>query len=529
MKFLLLIFLPFIGFSQTQTIANQKTFGTGFDEVYNISKIYDGFLYSFITPASSGISQDKSLVGFGQRDGWFVKMDLNFNVIWEAVFGGDFADWGVDFVKCENGDFILLMGSDSDISGNKTAPNQGIASDYWVVRINSMGGIIWQKTYGGDVEELPFKIEKINENRFLLMGTSQSPISGNKTIANYGNSNIWSVFINGQGTILDQKVYGGSIAEQIPIVRINSDSTQLLYGTSSFSDSSGNKTIPQKGFVDGWVFTTDTLGNILNQTSYSYGPGTFTYLREINYNENDQVFVSLDADSAASGDKTINNLGEYDAWIVTLDVNLNELNQYVFGGAQSEGIYNMTPIGENMILSLGSFSGISGNKTEVAYGGIDNWVVCINPSGNILWQKTIGGSSNDAPFDVMEVSNNQYIVVGGTFSGVSGNKTVPLYVSGSSDLWMYKLSTTLSLETNVTNPKISVSPNPFDDNVSFVWNESHGETKFQLVDVQGKTIDQQTISGQNNFIWSGEDLPAGIYFYSIETSNGVSSGRIVKK
>ncbi len=133
-------------------------------------------MYLFITPENSGISQDKTIAGYGVFDAWFVKMDLNYNIISQYVYGGSYNDYGVDFVKCSNGDFILLMLSDSDISGNKTSPSIG-SSDYWVVRIDSNGGIIWQQSYGGTDEEQPEEIVKINENKFLLFGTSRSPIS----------------------------------------------------------------------------------------------------------------------------------------------------------------------------------------------------------------------------------------------------------------------------------------------------------------------------------------------------------------
>jgi hypothetical protein len=525
----LLILLPFVGLSQTQTITNQKTFGTGFDEESFTSKVYDGYLYSFINPSSSGVSQDKTVAGFGAVDGWFVKMDLNFNVIWQKVYGGDNFDYAVDFVNCANGDFILLLRSTSEVSGNKTVPRFDFYGDYWVVRINSVGDILWQKVFGGNDEEDPSKIIKINENKFVLFGTSRSPISGNKNIANFGNLDGWAVFIDGQGNLLNQTIYGGSSSEQLGLAAISTDSTKLIFGLSSFSSISGNKTIANNGFVDGWIFTTDTNGVLLNQICLGVGPTSASYIQEIFVTSTNKIVVVLTGEFGTAGTKTVTGFGSYDAWVVVLDENLNVLNQFAYGGLEDDVPTKVSESNGNLIYSISSSSGATGNKSELNYGGIDNWYVCTDLSGTILWQKSVGGNQNENSKLLKGSLTNEYIVVSNTVSGISGNKTVPLYVSGSSDLWMYKLSTTLSLETNVSHPKISVSPNPFDDNVSFVWSESLGEVYFSLTDAHGKTIERQILSGQNNLIWSGRDLPAGIYFYSVETSNGVSSGRIVKQ
>ncbi len=528
MKAIIILFFPILSFSQIQTISNQKTFGTGFDELLFRSKVYDGFLYSFITPQSSGISQDKSIAGFGQQDGWFVKMDLDFNVISESVFGGNFGDGGVDFVKCANGDFMLLLTSSSDISGNKTESQIG-SSDYWLIRLNPSGNIVWQKVYGGTSQDDASKIIKISENRFLIIGSSNSPISGNKTVSNYGLYNVWSLFVDGNGNVLDQYIYGGDNSEQLCKIDFDIGSNKVVYGCSSFSGVSGNKTTALNGFVDGWVFTTDTLGNILNQKSYSGGSSAFTYLRDIGYNDNGQVFVALDGETGISGDKTVQGFGDNDAWLVILDNNLNELNQFVYGGSSSDGLYSMNSTGVNMILCIGTYSGISGNKSEGSYGGIDNWLVCLDPNGNILWQKSAGGNLNETEFSIVEMGNNQFATIGKTLSGISGNKTVPLYVSGSSDLWYYKLSTTLSIASIDHNTDVSVAPNPFDDNISFVWNGFSENVHFMLKDGQGKVVDERIISGTNQFIWSGENLPSGIYFYTLDTANGRSLGKIIKK
>jgi hypothetical protein len=532
MKNLLFLYIICItgifSFSQNQTISSQKTFGTAFNENNFVAKEYNGFLYLLITPASSGISQDKTVAGFNGDDAWFVKMDYNYNVIDEFVYGGNYLDEGVDFVSCANGDFILLITSNSDISGNKTEAPIG-SLDYWVVRINSSGAIVWQKTIGGTNENIPSKILKLNENKFVLFGTSSSPISGNKTEGNFGSTDAWSVFIDGQGNILHQHVYGGSGPEFYGNVSYNLGTNKIVYGVTSGSQISGNKTTDRFGFFDGWAFTTDTNGVLLDQINLGGLANSFNDLRYISFLPNNKILALLNAEEGIGGTKTVLGNGASDAWLVELDFNLNITNQYVYGGTNAESSNGMFLSGNNVILSLASLSGINGNKTEPNYGDFDNWFVCIDPSGNILWQKTAGGNQVEEAIIVGEPSPNNYLVVGNSASGISGNKTVPLYVTGSSDLWLFKLNTTLSVESFESNIQLSASPNPFEEEINFIWDEVQEKVVIEIMDLQGKIVESKVVTNQTSYIWIPENLPAGVYMYHLKTDMGIGSGRIVKR
>jgi hypothetical protein len=527
--FIAILLFPTILFSQVQTISNQKTFGTDYEDATTF-KVIDGFIYSINRPASPGISQDKTIAGFGSKDGWFVKMDLSFNILNQDVYGGNGLDVGIDFEKCSNGDFLILFWSYSDVDGNKTVASFG-SSDYWLIRVDSVGNILWQKTYGGSDKETASKIIKLNENRFVLFGTSRSSISGNKTVANYGTENGWAVYIDGQGNILNQFVYGGTQVDRLGGIKLNSDSTRLVYSLISNSPVSGNKTVSLKGFADTWVFTTDTLGNILSQVAYSNGPG-ITEVRDIEFNDNNEIFIAMDGLPGIVGDKIISGFGgpNYgDAWLVKLDVNLNELNQFVFGGTSEEILRSLTRDGSNIILCIESVSGIGGNKTESNFGQGDNWIVCIDPNGQILWQKTVGGLDQEDYFTLKKSNPNEYIVASYSFSGISGNKTVPFYVSGVADTWLYKLTTTLSIEENDKANLFSVSPNPFEDKISFSWNKETHDVQIQIFNASGQAIETIKSVNDNFYQWSANDLPSGVYFYTISSNKGVSQGKIVKR
>jgi len=516
--------------SQIQTISTQKTFGTGFNEIDYNSKVYDNFIYLFVTPETAGISQDKTVAGYNIQDGWFIKMDLNFNVIEQFVYGGNYNDRGIDFVKCANGDFILLLTSNSDVSGNKTLPTFGIGdTDYWVIRINSSGAIVWQKTYGGTDEELGSEIVKINENKFLIFGTSRSPISGNKTIGSFGLSDGYSVFIDGQGNILHQHVYGGDGPEFNGNVSINLNENKIVYGLISASSISGNKTTDKNGFFDGWVFTTDTNGVLINQINLGGLANTYNEVWDVSFTANNKIVALLAADYGIGGNKTLSGSGQSDAWLVQLDYNLNITDQKVFGGSLNEACNSMFQSSNKTILSLVSYSGMDGNKTEPNYGSFDNWFVCIDDLGNILWQKTVGGSEGENAMIVSEPTTNNYIIVSNTVSPISGNKTVPLYVSSSSDLWLFKLNSTLSVESLTSDIDLTVAPNPFEDVVSFSWKDNQEKVILEILDLQGKLIESRIILNDSGVMWSPENLTSGVYLYQVITDNGIGTGRIVKK
>jgi hypothetical protein len=78
---------------------------------------------------------------------------------------------------------------------------------------------------------------------------------------------------------------------------------------------------------------------------------------------------------------------------------------------------------ENYILGGYSYSNISGDKNENSRGLSDYWFIKIDDtSGNLLWQKTIGGNSIDHLTSAKETTDGGYILGGSSSSGISGEK-----------------------------------------------------------------------------------------------------------
>lgn len=70
-------------------------------------------------------------------------------------------------------------------------------SDCWLIEIDSLGNKVWEKVYGStNFERLMNIIPAMTENRFLLLGYSNSPIGGEKSEASRGMNDFWVVNVS---------------------------------------------------------------------------------------------------------------------------------------------------------------------------------------------------------------------------------------------------------------------------------------------------------------------------------------------
>ncbi len=100
--------------------------------------------------------------------------------------------------------------------------------------------------------------------------------------------------------------------------------------------------------------------------------------------------------SGNSGDKIEANQGNEDYWVVKLDESGNNEWQNTIGGNSVDELFSVIPTMDGgYLLGGNSDSGLSGDKTQSSQGGSDYWVVKLDSSGNIEWENTIGGSSDD--------------------------------------------------------------------------------------------------------------------------------------
>lgn len=429
----------------TNTLPWQKTIGGNDVEALTmVIKTNDGgyFLAGY---SKSSVSGEKDQASKGIEDYWVVKLDNSRNIQWQKTLGGSNFEELRYAIQTTDGGYLLGGWSTSDISGDKSENTIGPygGGDYWIVKLDATGNIQWQKTLGGDSGEICTQILQTTDGGYFVVGNSTSGIYGNKTAPSRGSYDYWVLKLDASGNTVWQESYGGSDFDFINSAVQTSDGGYLLAGHSN-SGISGNKTVDTKGGSDYWIVKINSTGSI--QWQKSHGGTSEDYLRTVINTNDGGFFVSGTSNSGASADKTESSRGGYDYWVLKLNGSGDIQWQRTLGGSQEEDLFRSIQTSDNGFLLGGhSPSGISGDKSEASRGGIDNWIIKLTNSGNICWQRTIGGADGDGAitaftfaFSVIEDSDKNYIVGGSSMSSNSGEKNEGS--RGLWDYWVYKLT-----------------------------------------------------------------------------------------
>ncbi len=428
-------------FSQAPDIEWQNTIGgSNTDDLYSVEQTTDGgyILGGF---SSSPMSGDKTEGFIGFHDYWVIKLDSIGNIQWQNTIGGD-GDDKLFITQTSYEGYILGGSSNSGISGDKTDNSFG-GYDYWVIKLNAIGSIMWQKTFGGNLDDKLYSLAEAEDGGFILGGYSLSGISGNKSEANLGEADYWVVRIDDLGNIIWQKTIGGSANDVLYSLQLTLDNSFILFGSSN-SGISGDKTEPSilspfgTNTDDYWVVKIDSLGII--QWQNTIGGNSNDEAGEVKQSNDGGFLLAGYSMSALSGDKTESLIGIRDYWIVKLDSSGSIEWQNTIGGAGSEGNYDVyisNTSAEGCIIGGSSESGISGDKTEASFGYFDYWLVKLDSIGNIEWDKTLGGYNYDVLRSIHATTDEGYILGGWSSSNISGVKTENSL--GDVDYWVIKL------------------------------------------------------------------------------------------
>lgn len=190
------------------------------------SPLYDEF---------NNLVGQKSTRSRGGLDYWLVRTNATGEVEWERTFGGIYVDQLRSISPTGDGGFLVGGYSTSPMSGDKTESNWG-GGDFWVFKIDKFGVIEWQRAYGGDGDDQLYVISRLRDGNYIVAGNSSSGPSGNKQSSNRNGSDFWVLKIEENGNIIWQQNYDFGANDILTSVVENRDGTLLIGGTAKAED-----------------------------------------------------------------------------------------------------------------------------------------------------------------------------------------------------------------------------------------------------------------------------------------------------
>ncbi len=241
-----------VGFGLLQTgdggflITGYKGVGVGDTDVYLIKVDGDGIEeWQTTFDQASGHDWGKNIIGttdgnvvisgwsidaLGSRRVYLIKADMDGGLIWEGTYGGVGDTYGYGVVETPDGGFI--------VSGHTTVSGAG-SWDFYAVRTDSTGGMVWESTYGGTDEDRAFHVLRV-DGGYVLGGFSSS--FG-------GTSGVYIVGIDGDGNAIWEGSYlgDGNIEGGIPV--LTSDGCYLFVGNIVTVDQGNDVYITKVGAI----------------------------------------------------------------------------------------------------------------------------------------------------------------------------------------------------------------------------------------------------------------------------------------
>ena len=217
--------------------------GTDDDEPKSMLVLSNGDL---VVSGWSKSNDDDISFNHGDRDVWVLKLDAYGNILWEKSYGSNGDDYCYSSV-CTNANNLIFSGSTDSNNGDVTGYHGGFY-DVWVFMTDSVGNLEWSKTYGGNDEEQSFDIVRTVDSNFIFTGYSFS--SDDDVLINYGEDDAWVVKIDSLGNLIWQLSLGGTDRDQLYSIIEADEDTYMLAGATLSTD--GDITINQ-GETDFWV------------------------------------------------------------------------------------------------------------------------------------------------------------------------------------------------------------------------------------------------------------------------------------
>jgi hypothetical protein len=309
---------------------SQTCGGTDDDEAYSVVQSNDtGYAVAGYTNS----------YGAGETDVWLVKTDSSGNTQWSQTYGGRAQDGAYSVIQTSDGGYALAGYTDSFGAGN---------FDFWLVKTDSSGSMMWNQTYGGSGDDEAGCVIQTSDQGYALAGYTTS--------FGAGSYDSWLVKTDSSGSMMWNQTYGGSGDDEAGCVIQTSDEGYALAGLTNSTGA---------GSYDFWLVRTDSFGT--SQWSQTYGGA---------YDEVANALVQTSDEGYALGGLTGSyGAGDIDYWLVKTTSSGSTQWSQTYGGSDDDEAYSLVQTSD------GGYA-LAGFTASYGAGNYDAFLVKTDSSGN---------------------------------------------------------------------------------------------------------------------------------------------------
>ncbi|PTT37308.1 secretion protein [Chryseobacterium sp. HMWF028] len=317
--------------------------------------------------------------------------------------------------------------------------------------------VVWQKDIKSSTQDFLSQVTTTIDQQYLITGSSIRSGSGKLEAGSNQNNgyDFHLVKLNQQGEEVWEKYFSGQNHDYLSATVTTQDGGFLLAGTS-YSGKGLDKKEDSKGGSDIWLIRINEFGDELWQKTL--GSPSDEEARAVIQSTDLGFFVAGNVQNSSKG------YGSKDVWITRLDKDGKELSQLILGGKGLDEVEKMIPTKDGGAL-LGIYSRSTSVKTNNQqprintntpsertatnnllsatskqsdnFGEGDYWIVKLDKTGKVEWEKNLGGKGDDH-IRTLALTSNGFIIGGESRSERSGNKTVG--IEDGTDLWLISLN-----------------------------------------------------------------------------------------
>lgn len=340
---------------------------------FNVLKVIDDKEIGNLIKTSDG-----GYIGIGisfSEDYDIVKLDSEFNTVWNKTFGGSNGDYAQSIIQTNDEGYMVIGGTKSN-DGDVTMNHGGY--DIWICRLDTEGNLVWERSYGGSKGEGVRKensLMKTSDGGYIFIGYTESD-NGDISL-NHGGYDAWLVKINSIGEIEFEKTYGGSendFGRKIIETNMNYSISVQVGSSDGDFNASGN-----------WVVQIDENKDILWKTNlHGMNSGfisttTFNEIIALNTSENEFLISKLDF----SGNVIMDN-----------SVSFQSVS------SKQPSAVKIMQTSEGGFIVIGTLG--NGNDADAV-------LFRLTPELNLLYNKIFAGNDLDMSASLIPLNNTDYI------------------------------------------------------------------------------------------------------------------------